>query len=191
MSRHWWHEGGVEAVLCDRCGEWVRYRKTPPPACPFCMRWRALSLLQPFASAIVRGPKRIENRDRLIFKVPAPMWVAIHASKGWWDIDLSHVWPEFDDLLLFDPDVFVRGALLGVARFVEVRSFAGHPFEPDDAVSGRAEAAFGPWAFGPVCYRIDEVRPLSVHIPCKGAMGLWSVAREHHAALDALVPEAA
>lgn len=44
----------------------------------------ALTVLQPFASAIIDGPKRVENRDWR-FKVPAGgRWIGVHAGKEWW-----------------------------------------------------------------------------------------------------------
>jgi len=96
-------------------------------------RWSALTLLQPFASAIAVGPKRIENRPWRRRVPPGGMWVALHAGKGLYDRadllvrawretsaaeggPLFGLWPEAPDL-----EAMPRGALLGmmhVARIV-------------------------------------------------------------------------
>lgn len=42
-------------------------------------------------------------------------------------------------------------------------------------------------AFGPVCYVVDDARPLPSPIACNGARGLWRTDPAHQAALGALV----
>ena len=50
---------------------------------------------------------------------------------------------------------------------------------PDDLV-------LDPWALGPVCFVIDEVRCLPKPIPCRGAQGWWSFDSEMYAPLAEL-----
>lgn len=146
--------------------------------------WRAISILQPYASAIISGPKRVENRGTVVWRPPrGGHWVAVHASKGWYDVDpwsWDVIWPESPDL--DDEAAWTRGAILGVMHVAEVRSYASR-----GDVAGAARMYHGPWAFGPVCYLIDDVRALREPIPARGALGLWAVPGEHHAALDGLV----
>lgn len=142
---------------------------------------KCLSLLQPYASAIIVGPKRVENRPRTIFNVPADgVWIGIHSSKGWWDIDWSlwrRDWPEASMLQRDYP----RGVVLGAAHVVSRRVY-------DEAVPVETIAAdLGAWAFGPVCYVLDNVVALPEPMPCKGALGLWAPPAEIGRMLDQLV----
>lgn len=170
---------------------WSRHNGTIPKRCPRCIP--ALSLLQPYAGLIVVDPsiaprKVVENRSRMVFRPPAGgTWVALHASLGWytggdgWPERMDGVFPGWRNV------ADVRGALLGAFHVVSVVVFEEMP---GPSVEERAARHLGPQAFGPVCYTIDDARPLAKPIPCKGAMGLWSVPVEHEAALKALVPEA-
>lgn len=93
-------------------------------------RWSALTLLQPFASAIAVGPKRVENRPWHRRVPRGGMWVALHAGKGlydrgdllvraWRETDIDGppfgLWPEAPDLADMP-----RGALLGVMRVARI-----------------------------------------------------------------------
>ena len=87
---------------------------------------RGLTVRQPWASAIVHGPKRIENRDWKPTRktVPVPGWFAIHAGdvEAWWRRAMSsgasnamarqirRLWPA---ALIAE---FPRGAVIGLAR---------------------------------------------------------------------------
>lgn len=142
---------------------------------------RCISLLQPYASAIVSGPKRVENRPRSLFQVPpGGIWVGIHASKGWWDVDWSLWRREWASSSMLKSD-YPRGCVVGVAHFSGVRTF--HEAVPVDLIV----AELGRWAFGPVCYLIDDARALPTPIPAKGALGLWRPQPDVAAALAALV----
>lgn len=142
---------------------------------------KCISLLQPYASAIIAGPKRVENRPRSMFAIPdGGIWVGIHASKGWWDINWQlwrRDWPDASML----PSSYPRGVVLGAAHFVEVRKYA------ETVPVEQIAADLGPWAFGPVCYLIDRVVALPEPVACKGALGLWAPTADVSAALDALV----
>lgn len=165
-----------------------------PKRCAYCRPVRALSLLQPYAGLVVVDPliaprKRIENRSRLIFQPEkGGQWLALHASRGRYDGGAG-----FDDRMdaVFPgwrhvPDV--RGALLGVFHVREVRRY-------ESGILGTAhdlaERDLGPQAFGPVCYIIDDARPLPVPIPCAGTRGLWTAPEAHWPALRALAPPGA
>lgn len=51
-------------------------------------QWSALTLLQPYASAIAYGPKRVENRPWRRRVPPGGMWVGLHAGQLWGNPDL-------------------------------------------------------------------------------------------------------
>lgn len=116
---------------------------------------RALTVLQPFATALVReGMKTIENRPMPFpSTVPLPTWVAIHAgARPFPDEDLGGA------ALLWLP----MRRVVGAVRFV--RSVHVVDLDHDD-----------PWASGPWCW----VRDLCVEIEeapdVRGSQGLWSL----------------
>lgn len=142
---------------------------------------KCISLLQPYASAIIVGPKRVENRPRSMFAVPeGGIWVGIHASKGWWDIDWSLWRRDWPTASMLQRD-YPRGVVLGAAHVVAVHKYA------ETVPVEKIAADLGAWAFGPVCYVIDDVRALPTPIACKGALGFWAPPADVAAALDALV----
>lgn len=87
----------------------------------------ALTVLEPYASAIARGPKRIENRSWSRSLSDGGMWVGLHAGKQLYDnaglllqvwrrpSAEHHLWPE-QPLWSEAPrvDQLHRGVLLGV-----------------------------------------------------------------------------
>lgn len=135
----------------------------------------ALTLLQPFASAIAIGPKRIENRPWRRMLPRDGLWVGLHAGKA--------VWPEGDEgkaeLIVNSwregrwpsaPPVadMPRGAMLGVMHIRECVTYDG----PRAVLLGIDK---DPWAFGPWCWVVDEVRLLPKPEPIRGMQGLWPV----------------
>lgn len=124
---------------------------------------RAISLQQPYASAILDGSKRIENRRMRLGMKPG-QWLWLHASAGFYFHRRD--WPEArDELLRLWPeapremDDYPRGVILGATLCGETYEHHGPPQE---------------WAFGPYCTRIEAVVKLPEPVPCKGALGLWT-----------------
>lgn len=194
----WWDDAGADATRCRRCERWTHGHGpggAMPKRCAHCLP--ALSLMQPYAGLIVVdraiAPRKvIENRSRIIFRPPAGgMWIALHASLGFYSAGHSSAaetdaWAAGMDAVFAGwrnvPDV--RGALLGMFHVSSVVQFEEMPGR---SIAPRAAAHLGPQAFGPVCYTIDDARPLAEPIPCKGAMGLWSVPVVCEAPLKALI----
>ena len=130
---------------------------------------RALSLSQPWASVVVYGPKRIENRPvqlataarRLIGDV-----IALHAAKSW-DADAV---PFIQSAApAYAPPDHARGAMIGSARIVDVATIEWW------RDSGKLVADQERWAFGPLCILLEDVRPLHRPVPCRGMLGFWTV----------------
>lgn len=136
---------------------------------------KALTIWQPWASAIMAGVKRVENRTwSTDYRGP----LAIHAGRRF---D-----PEGLDVLEavgINAQVFEhapRGALLGAVDLVDVvrypspgpkqQSLPGDFDQPDPY---RLEAY--PLATGPYCWILRNPRPLPKPIPCPGRRGLWEV----------------
>lgn len=97
-------------------------------------RWSALTLLQPYASAIAVGPKRIENRPWRRRVPPGGLWVALHAGKGLFNdaAGLVRVWREVSavtgqpfGLWPGAPDLagMPRGCLLGVMHIANILKY--------------------------------------------------------------------
>lgn len=119
---------------------------------------KALSIRQPWAWAILRAGKDVENRSRR-FHYRGP--ICIHASL--WDktrdfreaadfierIDMEHevplsAWPEIQ-----------RGGIIGTAEIVDC-----------------FETSSSPWFFGPYGLVLRNVQPVEF-IPVRGALGLF------------------
>lgn len=117
-----------------------------------------LTVMQPWAAAIVHGPKRIENRD---WRPPAGMignYIAIHAGKSYdkrWETELF-IWDQMDCNLSFEL-ARVHSAIVGVARLKEV-----------------VESSGDGWFFGPFGWVLEDVRAIEP-IPYSGKQGLWSI----------------
>jgi hypothetical protein len=117
-----------------------------------------LTVLEPFASAIILGPKRIENRT---WKPPADLIggdLAIHAGKKKWYLQQAEVmaqvqahWPEL-------PNSFPSmGCVIGVVRLTGCTRVPEHP----DA-----------WAHGPWCWHLENPRRIEP-VAVRGRPGIF------------------
>lgn len=119
---------------------------------------KAITVCEPYASAIIFGPKRVENRgSRWHFRGR----LLIHAGKsrkymGTLNAMELDAWPEYDESKL------VFGAILGS---VEVY----------DCVVLRRQMSDDPWAFGPWCLLLRAPIAFPKPIPYRGALGLFDV----------------
>jgi hypothetical protein len=111
--------------------------------------WRALSVRQPFASMIVSGEKRIENRSQRQFKdrLWRKRWIVIHASSG-------------------GNSLLPKGCLLGIAKI-------GNVFQGRDQVLNEYDRE---WAHASTaCLSFDTIIRLHYPIAVTGALGPWSL----------------
>lgn len=148
--------------------------------------FRALSLIQPFASLIAASEKRIETRSwATTYRGP----LAIHASKGFPQ--------EYQELLRVEPfrsvlfrdgygwgmqapwvrhdESLPRGAIVAVADLVDcnrteryLRSDIWRNLPPH-------EKEFGDYTEGRYGLLLANVRRLAEPVPCRGALSLWEV----------------
>lgn len=121
---------------------------------------KALSIWQPWASLIIAGPKRVENRN---WGTPWRGPLLIHASKAQgekpdWQgpIDDIDGQPEFDALPF--------GALLGIVKLT-----ACVMYDEDKRVRRHS------WASGPVCWVMLDPQPFAEPIPYRGQRKLFDV----------------
>lgn len=125
---------------------------------------RALTVLQPFATALVReGKKRLENRPRPFpSTLPLPAWVAIHAGSR----PFPDVWAAAAAACRLGPkaieEVLPIRRVVGAVRFV--RSVSVADWDHDD-----------PWASGPCCWVRDYCVEIEDAPEIRGALGLWTL----------------
>ena len=126
---------------------------------------KAITIKQPWASAIMAGVKRVENR---VWSTGIRGPIAIHAGKS---ID-----PAADGILRaagIDPDQFAaapRGAILGTVELVDVVRL-DQPQLPGCYHDLTAD----PLATGPICWVLETPRPLPEPIPCRGQQRFFNV----------------
>jgi len=128
-------------------------------------KMKALTIQQPWAWAIAAGHKRVENRQvRTHYRGP----LAIHAGKSeaWLDSGLDFL----DSHNIIPLQDLVFGAVIAVADLVDCVEF--------DETRGLLPAdprLQTPFASGPFCYVLENIRPLVQPIPWKGQQGWFSV----------------
>lgn len=129
---------------------------------------RGLTLTRPWPYAFTNGPgeyrKRIENRSWAVPMFLRGIPIALHAGKGWGDLDyykLSEIMtPHVVPYKLSHPHSVIF-AVCSIRTCVH----------PDDQ---RVKPEQKRWAFGPSCWIIDNFVELVEPVPCKGAQGLWT-----------------
>ena len=130
---------------------------------------RALTVIQPFASALVTPRLGIsvpwklwENRIWTPNEKHIGEWIAIHAGGArYHPLGAAHrdLWPE--------PATLTRSAVVGLVRFGPARRY--------EDVAGE------PWTIAPPpgkqgwCWPALECLPLSEPVLCLGALGLWTL----------------
>lgn len=126
------------------------------------MRIPTLSILQPYASAIVSGAKGWENRP---WRPPANLigrvWL-IQAGRNSQLLSLPQLMSEVDALWPNMPKDFPRGAVVGFARLTEVRAF-------DPSLN-----IWDSWACGPWCWRFEQAQAIEP-IPLRGMQRVFYV----------------
>ncbi len=132
---------------------------------------KALSIRQPWAWMIVRAGKHIENRSwRCHYRGP----IAIHASK------MPTGGAGLDQVV----DDFHAGAAMARAAGVDLSSEGTVTLQTLALESGAIVAladvvdcvteSGSPWFVGPFGIVLSSIRQTAV-VPCKGALGLWTV----------------
>lgn len=138
------------------------------------MRVPTLTVVEPYASAIVFGPKDLENRS---WRPPRELIghdLAIHAGQNRSFLNQPGIlaavrclWPEM-------PDEFPNlGCIIGLARLVSCRRLF-----PGSIDSG--------WAHGPYCWLLDNRRSIRP-VPARGRPGIFYTDMEAtHAESDSI-----
>lgn len=165
---------------------------------------KALTLWRPWSDAIVRGPKRIENRT---WAPPAAImgrFIAIHAGRKFDDgggCDLMAMGSGWTGPL--EPKDSPEG-IVGIARIIgalatgrdaargipgEVTGYFPTTNPPDELLARIRRMVDDRWWIGPVGWLLDDVLAIEP-VPCRGAQGLWTVPADVEALVRARVEEA-
>lgn len=144
---------------------------------------RGLTLWRPWSASIVHGPKRVENRPwhPPIALMHGDLWIALHAGRTWdgdsadfilknWRAAMRLVGNDESQESAWPAEWRAQG-VVGVARVEQALR-----------VEDMAEAR-DPWAFGPWCWTLADVRAVPDPIACRGAQGLWTLPAEVEARL--------
>lgn len=124
---------------------------------------RAITVRQPWGSAIIAGIKRVENRSWAPSQ-PLPVWLWLHAAGA-----PDHTaWPRIAALWPGVPADLPYSAILGAIRI--------------DAIGGASD---DPWFVGPLAWRIGALWRLPTPVRCSGQLGLWRPGAEVQAAAAA------
>jgi hypothetical protein len=139
---------------------------------------KALSVQEPWATAIIWGGKNIENRTR---RLPYRGPLAIHATK-----------PPNTMKLMVDAEAVARishlpfsmimdRAKAGIGHLIGTVELIGMIDETEKGQFGKSPPGIGlssPWFSGPVGYMLRFPEPCEP-VPCKGQLGLFEVPCPH------------
>lgn len=129
---------------------------------------KALSLWQPWASAIALGHKRIETRHwQTAYRGP----IAIHAARRWTAAERAYA--EHFAHFMQMPSGYPLGAIVAIARLIDVR-----PTEELCCQISLREDELGDYSPGRFGWLLQDIRPLVAPIPAKGMQGLFNLTAE-------------
>lgn len=115
---------------------------------------KAISIMQPYASLIVRGVKDIENRSRP-FHHTGPL--LIHASKSWSKLGYHFVTDKMDEYIP-SKDQHVFGAIIGMVDMV-----------------GCVDESESKWFFGDWGFEFENAIEFKKPIPWRGQLWIFDV----------------
>lgn len=132
---------------------------------------KALTIIQPWATLVATGAKKIETRSwKTDYRGP----LAIHAAKGFpkWARNTCY-WEPFQQALaqagITDPDQLPRGVVISVCTLIECQRIKS------DNLPDASERFFGDYRSGRYAWILRDVRPVIPPIPARGAQGLWEI----------------
>jgi activating signal cointegrator 1 len=133
---------------------------------------KVLSLLQPWASLVVKGAKKIETRT---WSTSHRGELAIHASSGKKAADVSKEKPFSKYIKDFNALPF--GAIIGKVTLVDVVRI--DPFRNLDKLMKKISAdekAFDDFTEGRYAWILEDPIEFETIIPVKGSLGIWHYA---------------
>ncbi len=148
---------------------------------------RAMTITQPWAGLIAASVKLIENRPRSIVKredFGKPF--AIHASREIDESTYGRIWTIAPDLWegYFADEIPIDTPWYKLSRLtsavIAVATIDRIVFDEAGKVGGTDERDIDlgdqrRWFFGPIGYVLRDIRALATPVPCKGALGFWTL----------------
>ena len=138
---------------------------------------RALSLQQPWAEAVLRLGKMVENGK---WKTNYRGFFLIHSSKSYDREGESFIRSVVPDIDLASLRKAPRGSIVGAARLADCVHISY--IKSLHFVTGK-----NPWAFGPWCFALNYVKFFVEPVPCRGMLNFF---KPPLAALEALEVQA-
>lgn len=142
---------------------------------------RALTLQQPWAYAVTHLGKRVENRSWQPSDSALGEDIALHAARK---VDVGAIKGMKHAGLWRDPAVdpadpfaepYPRSAIVAVVRIAAWTETDGISITVEGDDVDEREILDSPWYTGEVGILFRNVRVLREPVPCKGALGLWTV----------------
>lgn len=147
---------------------------------------KAITICQPYPELILRGDKRVENRNQF-WRYRGPILIHAGKSREWLRLNERGTVDQFGIAVA----QMTFGAIVGLCDIVDcVRPirYITEPYQRRIAIFGKQVEAKYPWladhvhAEGEYCLILDNVRRFEQPIPARGMLGLW----EFDGALPAL-----
>ncbi len=144
---------------------------------------KAITILQPWASLIACGEKKIETRGWPT-KYRGP--IAIHAGNGKKYVDLSNYDPFFTELWNSEQiKIMIResinalpyGAVIAVADLIVCEKMTMNKIILWRDIYGKNELAFGDFTHGRYAWILDNVRQVNP-VPARGKQRIWEWEKE-------------
>ena len=149
---------------------------------------RALTVRQPWASAIASGQKTVENRSR---RTRYRGLVALHSGLV---IDWDATPMAWTAAGVAVREIYRRpawhlglplGAVIAVAEL-----YGCHQWPAAGSCNGRSRSPCSPWAsLDQWHWQFKNVLPLATPVPCKGMLGLWRLPDDAEKAVRAQLSE--
>jgi hypothetical protein len=126
---------------------------------------KALTLTQPWATAVAMGMKRIETRS---WGTSYRGDIAIHAAKGFPKDARSFASLAWHKYGMPVPSHLPLGAIIAVVNLVDCIATDEVKYDISEQ-----ERTWGDYHSGRSAWLFDRLRVLDTPIPCKGALSLW------------------
>ena len=136
---------------------------------------KAISLLQPWASLVVMGIKKIETRN---WGTKHRGTILIHASQG----KAGSIFTAEPSFKRYIPDFkkLPFGAIIGEATITNV--YRINELEMNDELINRLtmeEKAFGDYSEGRYAWMLEDAVEFSTPIPARGTLSIWEYTDEN------------
>lgn len=132
---------------------------------------KAISLLQPWATLVVIGAKKIETRS---WDTKHRGDLLIHASRKMYAFQKHLCEKEPFSIFLKDIDQLPLGSIIGKVTLSDTAQIAQIPGMNIEGVKWPYELNFGDYSAGRYGWILKDAVSFTNHIPYNGSLGLWN-----------------